>query len=68
MALKTVKLLADLIEPHEAVVHPDDGTPGVVAKIKRVRKRLRIALTIELEDGRTFEIGGARFIDQVVAQ
>jgi hypothetical protein len=68
MALKTVKILADLIEPNEVVVNPDDDSPGVVAKIQRVRKRLRIALTIELEDGRTFEVGGSRFIDQVVAR
>lgn len=66
MALKTVKILADLIEPAEQVVNPDDDQPGVVASIKRTRKRFRIALVIELDDGRTFEVGGSQFLKTVI--
>jgi hypothetical protein len=66
MALKTVKILADLIEPDEEIVNPDDDQPGVVTSVKRERKRFRIALVIELDDGRTFEIGGSKFIQAVV--
>lgn len=67
MALKTVKILADLVEPDETVVHPTDGEPGVVAAIKRTRQRLRIKLLVELDDGRTFEVSGSKFLQAVVS-
>ena len=66
MALKTVKILADLVEPDEEVVNPDDGQPGVVSTVKRDRKRFRIKLCIELDDGRSFEVSGSRFLKMVI--
>lgn len=63
--LKTVKILADLIEPDEEVVHPTDGEPGTVASIQRDRT-FRVRLVIELVDGRTFEVSGSQFLKMVI--
>ena len=65
-AIRSVKILADLLEPGDAVIDPAAGEPGVVARIKRARKRLVLGLTIELTDGRTIEIGASKFLRQPV--
>lgn len=61
-ALKNVKLLADLLEPGETVTPPGETDPGVVTRIDRFRKRLRLTLVVELDDGRTFEVGATRMV------
>lgn len=66
MTIKTVKLLADLVEPTDTILDAQ-GEPGEVASIKRERKRLRLGLTIEFTDGRSIEVGASRYVDEVVA-
>lgn len=65
-SIRSVKLLADLAERGDAVIPPGDDAPGVVSLIKRARKRLSVAVTIELEDGRSFTIGANKFVRQAV--
>jgi len=57
---KRVEILADLLEKGDTVVR--DETPGVIASIKRVRARLRVSVTVELADGRTFTVGGSKMV------
>ncbi len=67
-SIKSIKILADLLEAGDAVVSPTDEQPGVIARIDRARKRLVIGLTIELTDGRSFEIGASKFVRQPVGR
>lgn len=63
--VQSVRLLADLLEPGD-IVEPPDGEAGIVKRVVRARKRLRLTLIIELTDGRDFEIGATRFVSTPV--
>lgn len=64
--VKSVKILADLLEPGDPVIEPSSGESGVVARIRRTAKRLRVNLLVELEDGRSFEVNATKFLRQAV--
>lgn len=63
-SIKHVRILADLVERGDTVIDPATQEPGIVARIHRARRRLVLGLTIELVDGRTIEIGAAKFLQQ----
>lgn len=65
--IKNLKILADLVEPGDTVIDPATDEPGVVARIRRASRRFKVQVNIELEDGRTIEIGGSKYLRQAAA-
>lgn len=62
--IQHVKILADLIEPGEDIIH--DGNVATISKVRRFKDRLRVKVELTLDDGRTVTIGGTKFVRRVV--